>query len=114
MFGVVFIQLTHSDFDDQGYVCTASSCHNQLISPRQNGCHFADNIFICIFVNKKFCILIKILLKFVPKGPIDNSLGLVNGLALNRRQAIILTNADPIHWCIYVALGGDEFIVIFC
>ena len=26
----------------------------------------------------------------------------------NRRQAIIWTNADPIHWHIYAALGGDE------
>ena len=42
-------------------------------SPRgQNGRHFADDIFICIFVNEKFDILIKISLKFVPKGPIDN------------------------------------------
>ena len=24
------------------------------------------------------------------------------------QQAIICTNADPIHWCIYAALGGDE------
>ena len=31
----------------------------------------ADNIFKCIFLNEKFCILIKISLKFVPKGPID-------------------------------------------
>ena len=33
-----------------------------------------------------------------------------NGLKLapNRRQAIIWTNADPIHWRIYGALGGDE------
>ena len=28
----------------------------------------------------------------------------------NRRQAIIWTNADLIHWCIYVALGGDELM----
>ena len=35
-------------------------------------------------------------------------IGLDNGLALNRHQAIIWTNADPVHWCIYVALGGDE------
>ena len=27
---------------------------------------------------------------------------------LNRRQAIIWTNGDPIHWRIYEALGGDE------
>ena len=30
-------------------------------------------IFRSIFVNEKFCILIKISLKFVPKGPIDNN-----------------------------------------
>ena len=26
----------------------------------------------------------------------------------NRRQAIIWANADPVHWRIYAALGGDE------
>ena len=25
-----------------------------------------------------------------------------------QHQAIIWANADPIHWCIYAALGGDE------
>ena len=29
-----------------------------------------------------------------------------NSLASNRRQAIIWTNADPIHWRIYAARGG--------
>ena len=45
--------------------------------PGQNGRHFADNIFRCIFVNEKFCILIIISLKFVPKGPIDNNPALI-------------------------------------
>ena len=36
---------------------------------RQNGCHFADDIFKYIFLNKNVSIVIKILLKFVPKGP---------------------------------------------
>ena len=27
--------------------------------PEQKGCHFADDIFGCIFVNEKFCILVK-------------------------------------------------------
>ena len=38
-----------------------------------------------------------------------------NGLAPNRRQAIIWSNADPIHWRIYAALGGrwvNEIAVI--
>ena len=49
-------------------------------------------------------------LKFVPKGPIDNSysIDLDNGLAPNRRKAIIWSNAVPIHWHIYAALWGDE------
>ena len=39
----------------------------------QNGCHFADNIFKCIFLNEDARIFIQISLKFVPKGAIDNS-----------------------------------------
>ena len=45
--------------------------------PGQNGRHFADDIFICIVVNEKFLILIKISLKFILKGPIDNNSALV-------------------------------------
>ena len=41
--------------------------------PGQNGHHFTYNIFRCIFVNEKYSILIKISLKFVPKGPNDNN-----------------------------------------
>ena len=46
-------------------------------SPGQNGLHITDNIFTCIFGNEKFCILIEISLKFIPKGPIDNNPALV-------------------------------------
>ena len=44
----------------------------QHISPWKNGRHFPDDIFNNIFMNEKFCILIQISLKFVPKGIIDN------------------------------------------
>ena len=37
----------------------------------------ADDIFNCIFLSKKFCISIKISLKFVPNGLIDNNQALV-------------------------------------
>ena len=37
----------------------------------------ADDIFKCIFVNDKVQILIKISLKFVPNGLIDNNQALV-------------------------------------
>ena len=39
--------------------------------------YFLSYIFICIFVNEKFCILIRITLKFVPKGLFDNMSALV-------------------------------------
>ena len=42
--------------------------------PRQNGRHFKDDDLRCILVNEKFFILIKISLKFVPKGPINDTL----------------------------------------
>ena len=79
--------------------------------PGQNGHHFADDIFTSIFMNDKFCISIGISLKFVSKSPIDNRsrLGSGNGLVPNRRHTINWTNAGPVHWRTYVALGGDEF-----
>ena len=46
-------------------------------APGQNGRHFADAVFKCIFMNVKFCISIQISLKFVPKCPIDNNPALV-------------------------------------
>ena len=43
--------------------------------------HFADNIFRYIFMNVKFCILIKTSPKFVLKVPIDKKLSLVHIMA---------------------------------
>ena len=63
------------------------------LRPRRNEQHFADDIFKRIFFNENVWISIKISLEFVPKGPINNipTLGSGNGLAPNRRQAIIWT-----------------------
>ena len=52
-----------------------------ILRQRQNGCHFADNIFKCIFFNENVWILIKISLKFDPKGPINNIPALVQIMA---------------------------------
>ena len=48
---------------------------------RQNGRHFPDDIFKCIFLNENVWISIKISLKFVPKGPINNNPALVHIMA---------------------------------
>ena len=53
--------------------------------PRQDGRHFPDDIFKCIFLNENVQILIKISLKFVPKDPINNIPALVKIMAWHRR-----------------------------
>ena len=47
------------------------------LRPGQNGRRFADDTFKRIFSNENVRISIKISLKFVPKGPIDNIPALV-------------------------------------
>ena len=64
----------------------AMACYLTVITlntlrPRQNGCHFADNIFKWIFFNEKVWISIKISLKFVPQDPINNIPALVQIMA---------------------------------
>ena len=49
---------------------------------RQNGRHFPDDIFKCIFLTKNVWISIKISLKFVPGDPINNVYELLNLWAL--------------------------------
>ena len=54
------------------------------LRPRQNGCHFPDDIFRCIFLNENVQITIKISLEFVIKGPINNTPALVQIMAWRR------------------------------
>ena len=52
--------------------------------PGQNDRHFADDIFECIFMNEKFDISIRISLKFIPEGSIDNKWALVQVMTWRR------------------------------
>ena len=52
--------------------------------PGQFGGKIAAGIFKCIFINENICNLIKISLKFVPKGSIDNKSALVQVMAWPR------------------------------
>ena len=66
---------------------TAASPRGQWVNtlrPRQNGRYFADDIFKCIFLNENVWIPIKIWLRFVPKGPINNIPALVQIMAWRR------------------------------
>ena len=56
-----------------------------LYFPWKNGWHFADDIFICIFLKTNTGISIKISLNFLPYGEINNIPALIQILALCRR-----------------------------
>ena len=84
---------------------------NNTLRQRQNGLHFADDMFRYMFLNEKLCVLIKTSPKFVPKGPIKNNPKLVYIMAWpwNRDKAL----SEPvmhglIHSHIYESLGLNE------
>ena len=54
------------------------------LRPRRYRRHFTDEIFKCFFLNENVSIAIKISLKFVPKGPINNIPALVQIMAWRR------------------------------
>ena len=60
------------------------ACHVNSLRPRQNGCHFTDGSFKCIFLKENIWILIKTSLNFVPKGLIFNIPALVQIMAGRR------------------------------
>ena len=68
------------------YMITANgqSCLFNSLRPRWNKCHFADDIFKYIFLNENVLSLIEISLKFIPKGPINNTPALVQIMACRR------------------------------
>ena len=59
-------------------------CHVDTLRPGQDGRHFADDIFKCIFFNKDLSISIKISLKFVPNGPFNHIPPLVQMMSWRR------------------------------
>ena len=62
--------------------------------------HFRENFFYVFWFKFHWSLLLRLQMTITPR--------LDNGLAPNRRRAIIWTNANLIHWRIYAALGGAE------
>ena len=56
----------------------------KTLRPRQNGCHFPDDIFTYFFLNENVCTSLTISLKFVPKVRINNIPALVQIMAWRR------------------------------
>ena len=84
--------------------CVGMSWNINTLRPGQNGRHFADAIFKCILLNENVWISIKISLKFVRKGPINNIPTLVQIMAWRRPGAKPLSEPMmvrlPTHICV--------------
>ena len=74
------------------------------LRPRQNGRHFVDDVFKCVFLNSNVWISRKISLKFVPKSPINNIPSLVQIMAWRRQGDKSLSETMvvslPTHICV--------------
>ena len=74
------------------------------LRPRQDVGHFPDDVFKCIFLNKNAWISIKISLRFVPKGQINNFPALIQIMACRRHSDNPLSEPMivklPTHICV--------------
>ena len=98
------------------------------LRPRKHGRHFSDYTSKCIFLNENVIISIKISLKFVPKGPINNIPVLVQIMAWRRPGNKPLSEVMMVclltHICVTrpqgvkcgeVIIGNDKlFMVLSC
>ena len=75
----------HNDSRLQCRFCWSGCiCKLNSLRPRRNGRYNADDSFKCIFLKGNVWIMNIMLLKFVPKGPINNIPALVQIMALRR------------------------------
>ena len=92
-------------------LCFVLLCINTF-RPRQNGRHFADDIFKCIFWNENVWISFKISMKFIRKGLINNNPALVQIMAWCRPGDKPWSESMTGSWRIYVSLGVNELTAL--
>ena len=82
------------------------------LRPGQNGRHFADNIFKCIFLNENVWIPIKISLKFVPKGQINKIPALVQIMAWRRPGGKPLSEPMMVSFLMHICVTRPQWVKI--
>ena len=92
------------------YSSISHHCLNTL-RPRQNGRHFPDDIFKCIFLNENVWISLEISLKFVPKVRVNNIPTLVQIMAWRRPgDKPLHKQCWLVYWHMYASFGLNEFM----
>ena len=83
------------------------------LRPRRNRRHFADDIFKCIFLNENVWIPIKILLKFIPKGRINNIPALVQIMAWRRPGDRPLSEPMIVNLPTHICVTRPQYVKTF-
>ena len=89
------------------------SLHINTLRLRQNGQHFADDIFKRIFFNENVWISNKISLKFVPNGTINNIAALVQIMAWRRPGANPLSEPVMVSLPTRICVARPQWVNIF-
>ena len=89
--------------------CVGDTIVNTL-RPRQDGRHFADDIFKCIFLNENVWIPIKISLKLVSKGPINNIPAMVQIMAWRRPGDKPLSEPMVVSLLMHICVARPQWV----
>ena len=92
------------------YICRRAWGVNTL-RPRQNGHHFADDIFKRIFWNENARISLKISLKFVPKVRINNIPSLVQIMAWRRPGGMPLSEPMVVSLLTHICVSRPQWVM---
>ena len=82
----------------------------KTLRPRQNGSRFSDDTFKRIFLNENVTIFIKIYLKYVRKGPIDNIPALVQIMAWRRLGDKALSETTMVSLLKHICVTRPQWI----
>ena len=84
-----------------------------ILRPRQDGRYLADDVLKCIFLNENVWISLKIPLKFVPKGPINNILALVQIMAWRRPGYKPLTEPMLVFVATHICVTRPQWVKLY-
>ena len=80
------------------------------LRPMQDGRHFADDIFKCIFINENVWVFIIISLKFIPKGPMNDVPALVQTMAWCRPGDKLLSESMMFRLSTHICVPWPQWV----
>ena len=89
------------------------TAHVNSLRPRQNGRHFADDMFNCISLNENLWIPIEISLKFVPKGSINNKPALFQIMAWHRPGDKPLSEPMRVNLLTHICVTRPQWVLFW-